>query len=505
MVKLNFKCPVLIKATLILSVLGVWVQSSFFQGDLLQSSFAQTIEPQRPKVALKERAHVPVATFAGMMDSNTQRSQSSLAQVIAGWQPSYTPMFLEMFGFKPNNYTESLALVHLMKATGLQTRDLNAIYEWVWAQDLPLHPDYAEFKAQLHETIDPRFREYFEKRPKTSIRLDEIRWGGVRRDGIPPLKNPAMISAQAATYLADSDIVFGVALPNPVAPGRSAKTDGSAKTTASITATSDVRAYPKRILAWHEMFKDRIAGREINGVYCTLCGAMILYDTTVNGVQHELGTSGFLYRSNKLMYDHATKSLWSTFDGTPVVGPLVGKGIVLPSLYVVTTTWGEWRKRHPNTTVLSPQTGHDRDYSEGAAYRNYFASDRLMFGVPKLDSRLPNKAEVLALRASEASAQPLAIAADFLLKNPVHHDRHGARNVVVLTDTSGANRAYDSGSVRMVQYDRSGSARDASGGVWQLEEDRLIGPGGQTMPRLAAHRAFWFGWYSAYPQTRLVH
>ncbi len=125
--------------------------------------------------------------------------------------------------------------------------------------------------------IDPRFRAYFDNNPKTSIRLDEIRWGGVRRDGIPPLKNPKMISAVEATYLGDQDIIFGVAL------------DG------------DVRAYPKRILAWHEMFKDRIAGREINGVYCTLCGSMILYDTTVKGVQHELDTSGFLYRSNKLM------------------------------------------------------------------------------------------------------------------------------------------------------------------------------------------------------------
>jgi hypothetical protein len=103
-------------------------------------------------------------------------------------------------------------------------------------------------------------------------------------------------------------------------------------------------------------------------VYCTLCGAMIRYDTSVDGVQHELGTSGFLYRSNKLMYDQATKSLWSTLSGTPVVGALVGQGIELRSLYVVTTTWKEWKKRHPNTTVLSLDTGHARDYREGAAY-----------------------------------------------------------------------------------------------------------------------------------------
>ncbi len=150
----------------------------------------------------------------------------------------------------------------------------------------------------------------------------------------PPLKNPKMIRARAASYLADDDIVFGVAI------------DG------------DVRAYPKRILAWHEMVKDTIAGRPLNGVYCTLCGAMILYDVTVDGVHHELGTSGFLYRSNKLMYDHASKSLWSTLTGTPVVGPLAGRGIELKLLHVVTTTWQEWNKRHPRTSGSRPGTAN---------------------------------------------------------------------------------------------------------------------------------------------------
>ncbi|MGH8732899.1 MAG: DUF3179 domain-containing protein, partial [Burkholderiales bacterium] len=333
------------------------------------------------------------------------------------------------------------------------------------------------FKAGLYEQIDPRFREYFAGRPKALIRLDEIRWGGVWRDGIPPLVRPKMLRAREARYLADGNIVFGVAV------------DG------------DVRAYPKRILAWHEMVKDTIAGRPLNGVYCTLCGAMILYDVTVNGVHHELGTSGFLYRSNKLMYDHATKSLWSTFGGTPVVGPLVGKGIELNTLYVVTTTWGEWRRRHPQTLVLSLDTGHQRDYGEGAAYREYFATDRLMFGVPKLDTRLPNKAEVLALRFGES---PLAISADFLRTSRVYHDRLGRQEFVVLTDASGANRVYESAGIEFVAWDGEAAARDGSGRTWKVAEDRLTAPDGRTLKRLPAHRAFWFGWYAAYPDTRLV-
>jgi hypothetical protein len=271
-----------------------------------------------------------------------------------------------------------------------------------------------------------------------------------------------------------------------------------------VAIDGDLRAYPKRILAWHEMVKDRIAGRELNGVYCTLCGATILYDTTVNGVQHELGTSGFLYRSNKLMYDQATKSLWSTLSGTPVVGALVGQGIELRSLYVVTTTWKEWKKRHPNTTALSLDTGHARDYREGAAYRDYFATDQLMFGVPKLDARLPNKAEVLALRFADAPGEPLAIAADFLLAHRVHHERIGARSMVVLTDVSGANRVYATGAHRFVEWSGDEQVRDSRGGLWRVEEAGLRGPSGQTLARLPAHRAFWFGWVAAYPATRLV-
>jgi hypothetical protein len=290
-----------------------------------------------------------------------------------------------------------------------------------------------------------------------------------------------MIRASQADYLAGDDVVFGIAI------------DG------------DVRAYPKRILAWHEMVRDSIAGRPMNGVYCTLCGAMVLYDVTVNGVQHVLGTSGFLYRSNKLMYDHATKSLWSTLTGAPVVGALVGQGIELEPLHVVTTTWSEWKKRHPRTLVLSLETGYQRDYSEGAAYREYFSSDRLMFGVPKLDARLPNKAEVVALRFRTEPDESMAISAEFLNVNRVYHDRLGRQEFVVFTDGSGANRVYESPGIRFVGWDGEHTARDSAGGAWKVGEGQLAGPGGRTLERLPAHRAFWFGWHAAYPTTRLVN
>ena len=439
-------------------------------------------QQSQPARATAARADpLPLAEFTAVIGDDEMKALAALARIEKNWRDSSAAMLIEMVYRVPSRRVLARVISLIEKVSGRPfDGDVGTWYEWLWSAERAVHPDYARFKALLYAPIDPRFSEYFEGRPKAIIRLDEIRWGGVRRDGIPPLKNPKMISAREAIWLQDDNIVFGVAI------------------------NGDVRAYPKRILAWHEMFKDRIAGRELAGVYCTLCGALVLYDVTVNGVQHELGTSGFLYRSNKLMYDHATKSLWSTLTGTPVVGALVGQGITLEPLYVVTTTWKEWRSRHPDTQVLSLDTGHRRDYSEGAAYRDYFATDRLMFNVPKRDDRLPNKAEVLALRLPQVAGETLAIAADFLVSRPVYHDRIGDVNLVVLTDPSGANRVYESRDVRLVSWDKVAAARDSRGRSWKMDEAALSGPNGETLKRLPAHRAFWFGWHAAYPTTRLV-
>jgi Protein of unknown function (DUF3179) len=436
---------------------------------------------------------LPLSVFTTAVDNDEAKALVALTRIEQNWHESSAALLIEMVYRVPNRRVLVKLVGIIEKASGVAfDGDVNAWYDWLWSTERAVHPDYAAFKSVLLAPIDPRFKEYFDNRPQALIRLDEIRWGGVRRDGIPPLKNPKMIAAKEATWLGDEHIVFGVAI------------------------NGDVRAYPKRILAWHEMFKDRIGGLELAGVYCTLCGALVMYDVTSNGVQHELGTSGFLYRSNKLMYDHATKSMWSTLTGSPVMGPLVGKGIELKSLYVVTTTWKEWRTRHPGTTVLSLDTGHQRDYDEGVAYRDYFASDQLMFNAPKKDTRLPNKAEVLALRvptligtpsvtpSGKPNADTLAISADFLSTRPVYALRMGNTNMVVLTDTSGANRVYEAKDTSFASWDSASTARDSQGGVWKMDEAQLTGPKGELLKRLPAHRAFWFGWHAAFPDTRLV-
>ena len=199
-------------------------------------------------------------------------------------------------------------------------------------------------------------------------------------------------------------------------------------------------------------------------------------------------------------------SLWSSLTGEPVVGPLVGSGLRLTALPVVTTTWGEWRREHPDTTVLSLETGHVRDYSEGAAYRGYFATDELMFDVSRRDARLLNKAEVLVFRFADPSVRPTAVSADFLVERPIYELEMEGTRLVIVTSLAGANRVYASDEYRFDRLDERGRVIDDMGRAWLVGEDALRASfdDGIALPRVPAHRAFWFGWYAQYPETVLI-
>ena len=427
--------------------------------------------------------HIPVdATaikFVELIIIPPELMGDPLREISENWTDGFTPMLIEILSLSGNERAY-LLLELLEDKTGQNFgRDTNRWFSWWWQQEQVQVADYATFKSSLYGLIDERFLLYFSTSRESRIRLDEVRWGGVIQDGIPPLRQPRMLAADEASYLEDDNIVFGIEI------------------------NGDARAYPKRILAWHEMFVDEIGGISFAGVYCTLCGAVILYQTNHNGTQHDLGTSGFLYRSNKLMYDKATQSLWNTTWGEPVIGPLVGQDIRLERSYLVTTTWGEWKRRHPDSKVLSLDTGYSRNYDEGVAYRQYFATDELMFSISTSDDRLKNKDEILALTFPQFSKDTMAISASFLQNKPVYANRLGPVKFVVLTDSSGANRVYEAKNHRFMKYDQDVSLIDSEGMKWNLSEDRLKS-GDLTLARLPAHRAFWFGWHSAFPDTQLI-
>ncbi len=388
---------------------------------------------------------------------------------------------------------ESIARARLVRFLEQQTGQrfdeaLHGWRRWMWTLPYDPHPEYAAFKAHVYSQIDPRMRAFFPATVKSEIRLDEIDTGGVAVNGIPPLYNPPMMTAAEARYLGNNNIVFG------------------------IVVNGEARAYPKRILAWHEMAIDRLGGVDLTVVYCTLCGTVIPYESRLGSQRYIFGTSGLLYRSNKLMFDQQTSSLWSSIDGRPVVGPLAGSGLQLVSHPVVTTTWREWRTMHPTTTVLSIETGFERDYREGAAYRDYFRTDTLMFSVPEEDRRLKNKDEVLTMRIRPAvggEAQPVAIEAELLKRQPAYHFEAQGRQFVVITSPQGANRVYLLGGHEATFPSRRHDGHaiaDSAGRQWRITEEALVAADDESvrLPRVSAQRAFWFGWHAQYPDTLLI-
>jgi hypothetical protein len=368
----------------------------------------------------------------------------------------------------------------LRHKTGKKYNQFFGWMRWLWEEKIQNEPYYFAFKSELYKNIDPKFHNYFVGRAgEADIILEEVVWGGVEQDGIPPLRFPVLLDADEADYLDNSDIVFGTYI------------NGIAK------------AYPKRILAWHEMFIDDFGDDTIAGVYCTLCGTVIAYNISHEGVTHQLGTSGFLYKSNKLMYDKATQSLWNTIEGKPVMGPLVGKGIELDVFPIVTTNWGEWKELHPQTKVLSLKTGHNRDYDEGAAYREYFATDELMFPVPIQNRSLKNKDEVLITRSEGFRNDPLAISVKYLKKKKWHQDKIDGTNIIVLADKSGAVRVYDRKSFTFDSFKKE-KLIDSNGQLWTQTIEHLQGPNGEILEQLPAHNMFWFAWHNTYPEARLI-
>ena len=413
-------------------------------------------------------------------------ADAALAEIAAGWKDGYGGLIVDEASLMQRTALGNpFSLIRFLEAqTGQKFgSNLSRWREWLWSLPYDPHPGYGPFKGALYALIDRRFEDFFREPFKSSIRLDQVEWGGVGVNGIPPLDHPKHIAGREATYLQDGNVVFGV------------------------YAGGQTRAYPKRILAWHELALDRVGDVDLALVYCTLCGTVIPYNSRVGSTTYTFGTSGLLYLSNKLMFDAETHSLWSSLDGTPVIGPLMGAGLHLSLLPVVTTTWGEWRRKHPDTTVLSLDTRYRRDYSEGAAYRDYFSTDALMFQVPAIDRRLRNKDEVLVPRLTEDTGEkPLVIATGFLQAHRIFHVPVAPQRLVVVTTATGANHVYESGSHRFATAVDDDHVVDAEGEMWIVEENELRSARDPklVLPRVPAHRAFWFGWFAQHPDTLLI-
>ena len=194
-----------------------------------------------------------------------------------------------------------------------------------------------------------------------------------------------------------------------------------------------------------------------------MCDSAAIFDRRTESGVREFGVSGFLYNSNVLMYERVAgeQSLFSQVQGRAVSGPSAKQP--LKTLPVALTTWQDWRDRHPDTTVVSLQTGHQRDYTRNP-YGNYFNTPNLMFPVSKQSDRLPPKQRVLGLWSGNTFlAVPLSLT----------ETQSGEFDVTVGGKTARLAADRASGTIRVAKAD--------DGVQWMY--------------------SLWFAWYAFHPDT----
>ena len=348
-----------------------------------------------------------------------------------------------------------LLAVLTFAATNLLGVDLNPERHWgstvdvLIAWDVPAPPGYFDAKRNIYTLVEPGWERIF---APGDIDWRHVSWGGVMIDArpydhtnvpcncIPAADNPQVLKAEAADWISEDAAVFGVSI------------------------NGEHRAYPRSIMEVREMVNDTLGGRHIGIPYCTLCGSAQVYftDGMPEGVERPvLRTSGLLIRSNKVMYDVNTYSVFDTFLGNAVTGPLAKRGIVLQQTGVVTTTWGEWKAQYPDTTVLDGWFGFGRDPD----FRNTRDANGPIFPIGDVDPRLAVQEDVLGIVT--AAGTPIA----FHVKTAIEYLRRGGSIRV-----ENVHVVLDGGGLRAV---------DANGAD------------------LGGHQAFWFAWSQFQPETRL--
>ena len=299
----------------------------------------------------------------------------------------------------------------------------------------------------------------------------------VPKDAIPPLDFPEYVNADEVDFLDGSDIVIGIEI------------------------NGDARAYPIRILNWHEIVNDNIGGQDVVVTYCPLCKSSILFSRVLDGRLLSFGNTGSLYESTLLMYDRETESLWCQVGGRAIEGELKGKRLeMLPS---TTTRWKDWRNLYPNTLVLSPDTGYRRNY-ESNPYSTY---DRVKDSLPPfpislVDKRLSPKELILGVVFDDAKkAYPIN-----QLGWKVINDEVGDENIVVFTrpKLTSVFFAELNGDILEFELVDQTIVDKNTKSEWNFLGQAIKGSlEGKRLRSAPIVYAFWFGWVVEYPDTKL--
>ena len=317
-----------------------------------------------------------------------------------------------------------------------------------------------------------------------AVQGEHVSITGVRKDGIPPIDHPRFVTAEeAASFVADRDLVFGLA------------------------AGETGLAFPQRILVWHEIANVVLEGAPVAVTYCPLTGSQVAYRPVTGSATPTFGTTGRLVNSNLLMYDRATDSRWPQIFGHAIEGTQRGRR--LEGVPLTWTTWERWRSRHPETEVLSTDTGFVRNY-QGDPYgsydplRGYYADRHIRFNLACWDGRFHPKRPFIGLsRGNDAAAVDLELLRVQRVRNVVL----AGQPVVFLHDEGlDAPRAFlalsEAGPLRFAW---DGGVRDAEmGSRWSPDGVALGGPlRGTRLEELPAMHAMWFAWAAFYPWSQV--
>lgn len=214
---------------------------------------------------------------------------------------------------------------------------------------------------------------------RATVDLSEIISGGPMKDGIPSIDDPKFLAVDEVDDLATREPVL------------------------SLVIADDARAYPLRVMMWHEIVNDMVAGTPVTVTYCPLCNTGIVFDRRLDGRTLDFGTTGNLRHSDLVMYDRQTESWWQQFGGQAIVGELAGRSLrMLPSRL---ESWESFRKRAPKGRVLVPNDPRSRAYGSNP-YVGYDQADRPFLFSGALPDKVPAMMRVVAV-GNEAWTLPL--------------------------------------------------------------------------------------------------
>jgi hypothetical protein len=386
----------------------------------------------------------------------------ALDQVVESRDPRLAWLVSDLLRFYQGGVEEAALVSAFRRLTGVDVRRDPSFSESAWrsvtnhliAWELPAPPGYRARKARLYVALEPRWQPFFAD-ADAEIDWRLLTWGGVLIDDrmlgdpkpcargcIPALDDPALTTAAGGDWYPDDRSVFGVVVHD------------------------DAVAFPRNIMEVHELVNITVGGRRLGIPYCTLCHSAQAYllDSVPPGVEPPvLRTTGLLTRSNKVMYDLRTRSVFDTFTGRALSGPLQKLRVVLEQVTVVSSTWGAWKRAHPETRIVAEDGGIGRSY-EADPLRGR-DDDGPIFPVGDVDARLPAQVEVVGVVTPDG--RPVAFAAE-----RARAALDDGRAVAI----AGVELFPDGGGIR---------ARTAGGA------------------QLPAHEAFWFAWSQFHPGTAL--